>query len=234
MVEISSCYFGLWEAANRIFFITQIVGNACATIVLLYAVANMTSKISPFGVDPAIMGVGPAIAILAAVKAAGLELDDIDVFKINKTSIVVYKYVNRALYLLHLTRGPSHPNTAATYINVAMMEEGMGNVHIALRYLHKALKCNQKLLGPYHIQTAASYHVIAIALSLMEAYPLSVLHEQTTLKILRAKLDPDDLRTQDAAAWLEYFESKAFEQKEAARNGTRKPDASIASKGHLR
>ena len=40
--------------------------------------------------------------------------------------------------------------------------------------------------------------------------------------------------SQDAAAWLEYFESKAFEQQEAARNGTRKPDASIASKGHLR
>ena len=39
---------------------------------------------------------------------------------------------------------------------------------------------------------------------------------------------------QDAAAWLEYFESKAVEQQEAARNGTRKPDASIASKGHLR
>lgn len=39
---------------------------------------------------------------------------------------------------------------------------------------------------------------------------------------------------QDAAAWLEYFESKAFEQQEAARNGTRRPDASIASKGHLR
>lgn len=47
----------------------------------------------------------------------------------------------------------------------------------------------------------------------------------------------DDLNVimiQDAAAWLEYFESKAFEQQEAARNGTRKPDASIASKGHLR
>jgi hypothetical protein len=39
---------------------------------------------------------------------------------------------------------------------------------------------------------------------------------------------------QDAAAWLEYFESKVIEQQEAARNGTRKPDASIASKGHLR
>jgi hypothetical protein len=33
-----------------------------------------------------------------------------------------------------------------------MMEEGLGNVHVALRYLHKALKCNQKLLGPDHIQ----------------------------------------------------------------------------------
>lgn len=60
--------------------------------------------------------------------------------------------MNRALYLLHLTCGPSHPNTAATYINVAMMEEGLGNVHVALRYLHEALKCNQRLLGADHIQ----------------------------------------------------------------------------------
>ncbi|KAG6429948.1 hypothetical protein SASPL_108005 [Salvia splendens] len=143
------------------------------------------------------------------------------------------KYVNRALYLLHFTCGLSHPNTAATYINVAMMEEGMGNVHVALRYLHEALKCNQRLLGTDHIQTAASYHAIAIALSLMEAYTLSVQHEQTTLQILQAKLGAEDLRTQDAAAWLEYFESKALEQQEAARNGTPKQDASIASKGHL-
>ncbi|CAK9185620.1 unnamed protein product [Ilex paraguariensis] len=143
------------------------------------------------------------------------------------------KYVNRALFLLHFTCGLSHPNTAATYINVAMMEEGMGNVNVALRYLHEALKCNQGLLGADHIQTAASYHAIAIALSLMEAYSLSVQHEQTTLQILQAKLGTEDLRTQDAASWLEYFESKAFEQQEAALNGTPKPDASIASKGHL-
>ncbi|RDX66608.1 Protein TSS, partial [Mucuna pruriens] len=143
------------------------------------------------------------------------------------------KYVNRALFLLHFTCGLSHPNTAATYINVAMMEEGMGNVHVALRYLHEALKCNKRLLGADHIQTAASYHAIAIALSLMDAYSLSVQHEQTTLKILQTKLGSDDLRTQDASAWLEYFESKAIEQQEAAKNGTPKPDASIASKGHL-
>ncbi|KAG6575607.1 Protein TSS, partial [Cucurbita argyrosperma subsp. sororia] len=143
------------------------------------------------------------------------------------------KYVNRALFLLHFTCGLSHPNTAATYINVAMMEEGVGNVHVALRYLHEALKCNQRLLGADHIQTAASYHAIAIALSLMEAYSLSVQHEQTTLNILKVKLGDEDIRTQDAAAWLEYFESKALEQQEAARNGTPKPDALISSKGHL-
>ncbi|KAL7600744.1 hypothetical protein Lser_V15G23750 [Lactuca serriola] len=153
-------------------------------------------------------------------------------YRLQHTELAL-KYVNRALYLLHITCGPSHPNTAATYINVAMMEEGLGNVHIALRYLHEALKCNQRLLGADHIQTAASYHAIAIALSLMEAYSLSVQHEQTTLQILQSKLGLEDLRTQDAAAWLEYFESKALEQQEAARHGTPKPDASISSKGHL-
>ncbi|XWS70878.1 hypothetical protein CRYUN_Cryun03dG0086800 [Craigia yunnanensis] len=153
-------------------------------------------------------------------------------YRLQHTELAL-KYVNRALYLLHLTCGPSHPNTAATYINVAMMEEGLGNVHVALRYLHEALKCNQRLLGADHIQTAASYHAIAITLSLMEAYSLSVQHEQTTLQILQEKLGSEDLRTQDAAAWLEYFESKALEQQEAANNGTPKPDASISSKGHL-
>ncbi|XP_062226922.1 protein REDUCED CHLOROPLAST COVERAGE 3-like [Phragmites australis] len=143
------------------------------------------------------------------------------------------KYVNRALYLLQFSCGLSHPNSAATYINVAMMEEGMGNVHVALRYLHEALKCNKRLLGADHIQTAASYHAIAIALSMMDAYSLSVQHEQTTLQILQEKLGQDDLRTQDAAAWLEYFESKALEQQEATRRGMPKPDSSIASKGHL-
>lgn len=55
---------------------------------------------------------------------------------------------------------------------------------------------NNTICVSFVFQTAASYHAIAIALSLMEAYPLSVQHEQTTLQILRAKLGPDDLRTQ--------------------------------------
>ncbi|KAJ6686433.1 TETRATRICOPEPTIDE REPEAT (TPR)-LIKE SUPERFAMILY PROTEIN [Salix purpurea] len=142
-------------------------------------------------------------------------------------------YQQKALDINERELGLDHPDTMKSYGDLAVFYYRLQHTELALKYLHKALKCNQSLLGPDHIQTAASYHAIAIALSLMEAYPLSVQHEQTTLQILRAKLGPDDLRTQDAAAWLEYFESKAFEQQEAARNGTKKPDASIASKGHL-
>ncbi|GMH24409.1 hypothetical protein Nepgr_026252 [Nepenthes gracilis] len=47
------------------------------------------------------------------------------------------------------------------------------------------------------------------------------------------KLGLEDLRSQDAAAWLEYFESKAFEQQEATNDGSRKPDASVANNDHL-
>ena len=34
------------------------------------------------GVDPAVMGIGPAVAIPAAVKAAGLQINDIDLFQL--------------------------------------------------------------------------------------------------------------------------------------------------------
>ena len=36
------------------------------------------------GVDPAVMGIGPAVAIPAAVKMAGLTIDDIDLFELNE------------------------------------------------------------------------------------------------------------------------------------------------------
>ena len=39
---------------------------------------------SVVGVDPSIMGIGPAYAIPEAVKQAGLAIEDIDVFEINE------------------------------------------------------------------------------------------------------------------------------------------------------
>ncbi|XP_066319893.1 3-ketoacyl-CoA thiolase 2, peroxisomal-like [Miscanthus floridulus] len=44
------------------------------------------------GVDPAVMGVGPAVAIPAAVKSAGLEIGDIDLFELNEAFASQFTY----------------------------------------------------------------------------------------------------------------------------------------------
>lgn len=51
------------------------------------------------GVPPSIMGIGPAVAIPAAVKAAGLQLDDIDLFEINEAFASQYLYCQKKLEL---------------------------------------------------------------------------------------------------------------------------------------
>ncbi|KAJ0236143.1 3-ketoacyl-CoA thiolase 2 [Hirschfeldia incana] len=51
------------------------------------------------GVDPAVMGIGPAAAIPAAVKAAGLGLDDIDLFEINEAFASQFVYCRNKLGL---------------------------------------------------------------------------------------------------------------------------------------
>ncbi|CAN1269785.1 3-ketoacyl CoA thiolase 1, peroxisomal [Linum perenne] len=51
------------------------------------------------GVDPAVMGIGPAVAIPAAVKAAGLELQDVDLFEINEAFASQFVYCRKKLEL---------------------------------------------------------------------------------------------------------------------------------------
>ncbi|CAO2839869.1 unnamed protein product [Amaranthus hypochondriacus] len=51
------------------------------------------------GVDPAVKGIGPAFAIPAAVKSAGLKLDDIDLFEINEAFASQYVYCRNKLNL---------------------------------------------------------------------------------------------------------------------------------------
>ncbi|XP_042478526.1 3-ketoacyl-CoA thiolase 2, peroxisomal-like [Macadamia integrifolia] len=54
---------------------------------------------SAVGVDPAVMGIGPAVAIPAAVKSAGLEIDDIDLYEINEAFASQYVYSCKKLQL---------------------------------------------------------------------------------------------------------------------------------------
>ncbi|CAL9143611.1 unnamed protein product [Musa hybrid cultivar] len=51
------------------------------------------------GVEPNVMGIGPVAAIPAAVKAAGLQLDDIDLFEINEAFASQYVYCCKKLKL---------------------------------------------------------------------------------------------------------------------------------------
>ncbi|CAL0324425.1 unnamed protein product [Lupinus luteus] len=51
------------------------------------------------GVDPDIMGVGPAVAIPAAVKSAGLQLSDIQLFEINEAFASQFVYTCKKLGL---------------------------------------------------------------------------------------------------------------------------------------
>ncbi|KAI4341615.1 hypothetical protein MLD38_026315 [Melastoma candidum] len=51
------------------------------------------------GVEPSVMGIGPAVAIPAAVKSAGLELEDIDLFEINEAFASQFVYCAKKLGL---------------------------------------------------------------------------------------------------------------------------------------
>lgn len=71
---------------------SQVTDGAAATLLMTrrealrrgLPVLGIFRSFAAVGVDPAIMGVGPAVAIPAAVAQAGLTLDDIDVFEINE------------------------------------------------------------------------------------------------------------------------------------------------------
>ncbi|KAL3531138.1 hypothetical protein ACH5RR_010460 [Cinchona calisaya] len=54
---------------------------------------------SVVGVDPAVMGIGPAFAIPAAAKSAGLEVSDINLFEINEAFASQYVYCCKKLDL---------------------------------------------------------------------------------------------------------------------------------------
>lgn len=57
---------------------------------LSFLLLNHNRSFAAVGVDPAVMGIGPAVAIPAAVKSAGLEIGDIDLFEINEVILCCF------------------------------------------------------------------------------------------------------------------------------------------------
>ncbi|KAF2285637.1 hypothetical protein GH714_006114 [Hevea brasiliensis] len=92
--------------ATKVYFIhcflskrnsSQVTDGAGAVLLMKKKCGNAT--FAAVGVDPAIMGIGPAVAIPAAVKAAGLELADIDLFEINEAFASQFVYCRKKLEL---------------------------------------------------------------------------------------------------------------------------------------
>ena len=84
------------------------IGDGAASVVLAereWARANGASPIGRLvswgfaGVDPRIMGIGPAPAARAALSAAGLGLDDMDLVEVNEAFAPQYKAVEKELGL---------------------------------------------------------------------------------------------------------------------------------------
>eukprot|EP00271_Cylindrocystis_brebissonii_P017821 TRINITY_DN4786_c0_g1_i1.p1 TRINITY_DN4786_c0_g1~~TRINITY_DN4786_c0_g1_i1.p1 ORF type:complete len:461 (+),score=91.78 TRINITY_DN4786_c0_g1_i1:245-1627(+) len=79
---------------------SQVSDGAAAALLMTRAEAvarklpilGVFRSFSAVGVDPAIMGIGPAVAIPAAVKAAGLTIDDIDLFEVNEAFASQFNY----------------------------------------------------------------------------------------------------------------------------------------------
>lgn len=76
-----------WSACD-----TQVSDGAGAVLLMTRAEALKRSlpvlgifrSFAAVGVDPAVMGIGPAVAIPAALKMAGLTIDDIDLVELNE------------------------------------------------------------------------------------------------------------------------------------------------------
>lgn len=75
---------GSWLLITRYYGLEIAIMNRILQITSEFNDGVVCRSFAAVGVDPAVMGIGPAVAIPAAVKAAGLEIDDIDLFEINE------------------------------------------------------------------------------------------------------------------------------------------------------
>ncbi|CAK9252508.1 unnamed protein product, partial [Sphagnum jensenii] len=140
-------------------------------------------------------------------------------------------YQQKVLDINERELGLDHPDNMKSYGDLAVFYYHLQHNELALKYVNQALYLLHLTCGPSHPNTAATYINVAMMEEGMGNIHIALHYLHGALKCNECLLGADHI--QDAAAWLEYFDSKAVEQQEAARNGTPKPDSSIASKGHL-
>ncbi|KAF0690312.1 Aste57867_18293 [Aphanomyces stellatus] len=121
---------------------SQVSDGAAACLVMTRAAAEKLGlpilgtfvSYAVAGVPPEIMGVGPAVAIPAALKKAGLTIDDIDVFELNEA------FASQALYCQAALKIPSHkinPSGGAIALGHPLGCTGARQIATLLHGLHR-------------------------------------------------------------------------------------------------
>ncbi|BFZ53629.1 hypothetical protein PYCC9005_000657 [Savitreella phatthalungensis] len=99
------------------------------------------------GVDPDIMGIGPAVAIPKALKKAGMTIDDVDIFEVNEA------FASQALYSLRALNIPLdkvNPNGGAIALGHPLGATGARQIATGiaeLRRSNKRVLCTSMCVG---------------------------------------------------------------------------------------
>jgi tetratricopeptide (TPR) repeat protein len=94
-----------------------------------------------------------------------------------------FNYYQKALVIREQVLGKEHPDTAATYNNLAGVYQAMGNFPQALDYYQKDLEISEKVLGKEHPSTATTYNNLACVYQAMGNFPQALDYYQKDLEI---------------------------------------------------
>lgn len=130
------------------------VNDGAAAVVLMSAQKALRLGLKPqaqvlatasAGVDPAVMGLGPAKAIPRALKAAGVDFDRIDYFEINEAFAAQFLGVGRMLekeYQMVLDMEKTNKNGSGISLGHPV---GCSGLRIVVSLIHEMLKTDARL-----------------------------------------------------------------------------------------
>uniref|UniRef100_A0A8C6WMY4 Acetyl-CoA acyltransferase 1 n=1 Tax=Neogobius melanostomus TaxID=47308 RepID=A0A8C6WMY4_9GOBI len=118
-----------------------LLGRRSAVEALGLGVLGVLRGSAVVGVPPDLMGIGPAVAIPAALERAGLTIDDIDVFEINEA------FASQAVYCVEKLGIPQHkvnPNGGAIALGHPL---GCTGARQVVTLLHELRRRNKRAFG---------------------------------------------------------------------------------------
>ena len=127
------------------------------------------------------------------------------------------KYNERASTIYNKFLGKEHPDTAATYNNMAEVCKNKGDYDLALEWNNKALTIQEKVLGKEHPDTGSTYNNIALAYYAKEDYDLALKYYLKALPIDKEVLGDEHRYTKNCLentkiAYKASGKSKPFEE----------------------